>query len=350
MDAPSATVEGIVRWCGTTAGSLDLRTGVLDRLTALIPFDTAFFATVDPATLLYTSAVRQHMPAEASPAFLRTEFGAHDVNQLRDLARAPSPVGWLDDATQGDRARSARYREAMAPIGLGDELRVALRVDGECWGLLCLHRADAIAGFSARDADVLGRLAPHLAAAVRRATVTRDATSDLTADGPGVAVLASDGTVEATTPSAARWLDELRALDTPRLRPLPAVVESVVHHLHALHRSGASDAVMPRARLRAPSGRWLVVHASALDGDVPGRVAVVIEPAAPAVLASLIVAAYQFTPRETEVVQFLLGGRARKEIAAALQISRHTVNDYVKAIFDKTGVSTVGQLRAELMR
>ena len=337
-----------MRWSAAAANSLELRTGVFDRLADLISFDGAFFATVDPATLLYTSGLRRHIPAEASPAFARTEFGVRDINQLRDLAQAPSPVGWLDAATKGDRAASVRYREAMRPFGYGDELRVALRVDGSCWGLLCLHRAEGPNGFSQRDANVLARLAPHLAEALRRTAVLAEARGDATVEGPGVAVLAPDGTVEAATPAASRWLGELADADVPKTSGLPTVVRSVVERLHALHSSGAPDALLPRARVRSPSGRWLVIHASELESAVPGRVAVVIEPATPSVLAPLVVAAYALTPRETDVMQQLLAGRARKAIAAELRISLHTVNDHVKSIFDKTDVSSVGELRAHV--
>jgi len=337
-----------VRWTAAATGSLELREGVLDRLADLVPFDGAFFATVDPATLLYTSGVRRGLPLEASPAFIRTEFGTRDVNQLRDLAQADSPVGWLDAATQGDRARSLRYREAMQPIGLGDELRVAFRIDELCWGLLCLHRGAGAHGFSESDAGVLARLASHVAEALRRTAVLTEIEAGATVDGPGVAVVAPDGTVEAATPAASRWLSELGDADVPTSGGLPTVVASVIERLGALRGSGASDSLLPRARVRTPSGRWLVIHASELEASQAGRVAVVIEPATPAVLAPLIVAAYALTRRETEVTRLLLAGRARKAISAELRITSHTVNDHVKSIFDKTADSSVGQLRSRI--
>lgn len=327
---------------------VELRAVVLDRLAAAVGFDGAFFATVDPATLLYTSGLRREIPADASPAFIRAEFAIDDINQLRDLAVARSPVGWLDAATAGDRSTSARYRDAMQPFGYGDELRVALRVDGSCWGLLCLHRAASSGGFTQRDADLLARLAPHLGEAIRRTTVLAKARLDATVEGPGVAVVTSDGTVEAATPAASRWLAELAEADQPKTSGLPTVVRSVVARLHAMRSSGFPDSVLPRAHLRSRSGRWLVIHASELDSAERGRVAVVIEPAAPAALAPMVVAAYGLTPRETEVVRALLAGHARKAIAAELAISLHTVNDHVKSIFEKTDVSSVGQLRAHV--
>jgi DNA-binding CsgD family transcriptional regulator len=89
------------------------------------------------------------------------------------------------------------------------------------------------------------------------------------------------------------------------------------------------------------------VHASRLD-DEQGSIAVVIEPTNPATLSPLIIAAFGLTGREGVVAQRLLAGLARKAIASELQISLHTVNDHVKAVYDKTGVSSAGQLRAHL--
>jgi DNA-binding CsgD family transcriptional regulator len=344
----SAIRDEVVRWCATANGSVALREGFLDRLARKVSFDGAFFATADPATLLYTSAVRRDMPVAASPAFIRTELHDEDVNQLRDLVRARSPVGWLDAATHGDRLSSIRYREAMAPYGLGDEMRVALRVDGLCWGMLCLHRAEATAGFDRQDAALLHALAPHLAAALRRAVLIDRASVDSAGQSPGVAVVAPDHTIEAATPAAARWLAELSELDTPTTARIPTVVLSVVERLDASLRLPAVDSPPARALVRAPSGRWLEIHAAALSGGDDGRIAVVIEPAAAGALAPLVVAAYGLTARETTVVQRLLAGLARKEISRELGISLHTVNDHVKVIFGKTGVSSVGQLRAEI--
>ena len=320
--------------------------GLLARLGAVIGFDGAFLAAVDPATLLYTRAFRLGMPPEASGAFLAAEFGVDDVNQLRQLVRLPSPVGWLDQATCGERMASGRYRQAMEPYGLGDELRVALLADGMCWGLLCLHRAQAHAGFDVADAVRLGALAPHIAGALRRALLTRQASSANAGDGPGVALLDPDGTVRSSTPAAARWFAELADFDQPRPQRLPTVVSSVVERLTS---PGGGDLGVAQARVLAPSGQWLTVHASRLD-DPDRSVAVVVEPTSPVALAPLIVAAYGLTARESEVTRRLLTGLARKTIASELRISLHTVNDHVKAVFDKTGVSSSGELRAQVFR
>lgn len=339
-------------WCSTAIGSIPFREGVLDRLQVQIGFDGGFFATVDPASMLYTSAIRRDMPPEASTEFIRTELGELDVNQLRYLARATSPVGWLEEATGGRRASSLRYREAMRPFGLGDELRVALRVDGLCWGLICLHRTEKGLPFSASDAALLGKLSGHAAEALRRSVVAESPVHDWDPDGPGVVIIGPESEIESVTPAAGRWLDELGELDYPRRAGLPTVVRAVIDRLTQRHVADGGTS-LPRVRVRSPSGRWLVLHASNLDratGAGPARVVLVIEPAASVLLAPLIVAAYGLTPREAEVARRALAGLARKTIASELHISLHTVNDHLKAIFDKVGVGSAGQLRARILQ
>jgi DNA-binding NarL/FixJ family response regulator len=107
---------------------------------------------------------------------------------------------------------------------------------------------------------------------------------------------------------------------------------------------------VPRARVAAQNGRWLVLHAACLrdrggDGE---RVAVMIEPARRAELASLVVELYELSEREQQVTQLLVRGLATGEIAAALWLSRHTVRDHVKAIFGKVGVASRPELTAKL--
>ena len=49
----------------------------------------------------------------------------HAVLYVRDVARSETGVASLYDATGDQPARSARYREYLAPQGYGDNLRAA---------------------------------------------------------------------------------------------------------------------------------------------------------------------------------------------------------------------------------
>jgi DNA-binding NarL/FixJ family response regulator len=102
--------------------------------------------------------------------------------------------------------------------------------------------------------------------------------------------------------------------------------------------------------MRSRGGRWLVVHGSCLHDErgEPGTTAVVIEPAQASEIAPIIIEAYHFTPREQEITQLLSRGIATAEIATTLFLSVHTVRDHIKAIFEKVGVSSRGELVAKL--
>ena len=103
-------------------------------------------------------------------------------------------------------------------------------------------------------------------------------------------------------------------------------------------------------RVRATTGRWLSVHASCLrtrDGGA-GPTALTIEPAKSAQIAPIIVEAYCLTPREQEITRLVARGLSNQEIAADLYLSPHTVRDHLKAVFDKVGVGSRGELVAKL--
>jgi DNA-binding CsgD family transcriptional regulator len=339
-------LASLARWCSTTVELTAFSEGLFDRLSAAIPFEGAFLAAVDPATLLYTRAFRRDMPTQASAAFVATEFGIEDVNQLRSLVRTRSVVGWLDDATRGNRMAARRYREAMQPYGLGDELRAALLSAGSCWGVLCLHRDQRASGFTAQESALLRTIAPYVAHALRTSLLIEQASVTDVWDGPGVLVLEPDGTLRTSTAAGTYWLEALTDLDTPRSARLPTVVAGVVERLQSADTPGP---VLARARARTGQGQWLTVHAARLD-DAQGSVAVIVEPTKPAELAPVLIAAYGLTPREAEVARALLVGTPRKAIATDLRLSLFTVNDHIKAVFTKTGVSSAGQLRMRVFR
>lgn len=77
----------------------------------------------------------------------------------------------------------------------------------------------------------------------------------------------------------------------------------------------------------------------------------IFEVARPAEVAPLIVQAYDLSKRESEIMQSVLRGLSTAEMAATFYISSNTVQDHLKAIFEKVGVRSrrelVGQLFAE---
>ena len=92
-----------------------LRERVLPRLRRAVPVDALWWATVDPATLLFTGAYREEIPEESGPYFIENEFLARDHNKWIELARDREGVRTLLDATGGDLSKSGRYRDIFQP-------------------------------------------------------------------------------------------------------------------------------------------------------------------------------------------------------------------------------------------
>jgi DNA-binding CsgD family transcriptional regulator len=342
------TSQDIVRLCASGLDSHSLRVEALRLIRRVIPVDSFWFATVDPATLLFTSSVVQDIPEHATAAFVANEFLEPDVNKWVQLARASRPSNGLYMATRGQPNSSPRYREILAPLGFGDELRVALRDGGSSWGFMCLHREQSSPGFTPEEAAFLDRIGPHLAEGLRDALLIGNADVVPDSDGPGLLVLADDLSVVATTQAAEGWLAELA--DWPRRRELPQAIYGVSARLRALERDGAVQPdLMPRVRVRTRSGRWLVLHASRLGGPgAQNQMAVILELAHPTEVAPLILKAYDLTRREAQVAQLVLQGVSTNEIAAELCISLLTVQQHLKAVFDKTGVHSRRDLTAQI--
>jgi DNA-binding CsgD family transcriptional regulator len=345
--APARHEQDVIRACHRGRDVEGVRREVLAALRRVMPIDAAFFATADPETLLFTGGRAEEPLAAAQHRFLDNEFGGTDVNTFAALVTAPGHVATLDQATHRERGASPRYREIMAPLGLGDELRAALVVDDRCWGYLCLHREDGGRGFDGTDAAVLSRLGPHVAEALRRAVLVHGATVTAADTGPGVVLLDDHLERIAATPRA----EELMSMIVETGPPVPAVpspVNTAAAALVALERDGA--ALPPRSRARARGGGWLHVHAARLQADEgSGPIAVVIEHADAHVTAPLLLAAHGLTPRETDVARLVLRGATTADVVDELHISRHTVQDHLKAVFDKVGVRSRRELMGRLL-
>src|SRR2546427_2290097 len=179
--------KDIVRLAHAGLDSAALRRAIAARLRRVVPAEAYGFATVDPATMLLTGAVRDNIADPAVALLAANEYGEDDYIKFSELARRAVPVGRLSAATQGDLTRSRRYREILVPLGWRDELRAVFTTGGAGWGFICLHRERSSPDFTAAEARFLAGLTGHVAAGLRKALLIGPAAPDSTADpGPGV--------------------------------------------------------------------------------------------------------------------------------------------------------------------
>ena len=326
--------------------STAFRTETLRRLRALVSIDAAFFATVDPATVLFTSALAEEPLGAATPLFLDNEYGHDDVNKFASLASSHDQVGSLDQATRGDRASSSRYRDVLAPLGLGDELRIALLAGGECWGVLCLHRADSSLGFSEDEVDLVRRLGPRLGEGLRRSLTFSSAFDAAGPTGPGILILEADLTVVSINAQADYWLGEITGENWPDRSMLPVPVLAAAAQLAGVGRPTMNSAAA--TRVRTIGGTWITVQASLLEGPPGHQIAIILELANPLELSSLVLAAHGLTPAQQRVAGRVLQGQSTRRIMNELHISSHTLQEHLRAIFEKFGIGSRRELVATL--
>lgn len=319
------------------------------RLRRIAPFDAAVWVATDPINGLTTAPVRvENLHEGGCGTYWESELFAEHVNLFRDLARAAVPVAGLRAVTEDRPGLSPLYQSFMCPRGFEDELRAVFRVDGQPWGQLSLFRERGRKSFAARDIELVHALSGPMARRLRSfAQPSAQAPADL-ADAPGMLLFDRTGALVSINDEARQLIAQMppgpsTATGAGIELPLPVWILSTAGRARLTGETS-------RIRIRTTTGRWLVCHASGLrdiEGNL-GTTALVIEPAKPSEVASLVVAAYELTRRELEVTELIARGRSTGEIAAALVLSTHTVRDHVKAIFDKVGVTSRGELVAKL--
>jgi DNA-binding CsgD family transcriptional regulator len=338
----------IIRLCYAGLDSRSLRVDALARLQRVIPYAAYCCLTTDPATLLFNGVVVRGLDPEGAAAFVTNELGQEDFNKITDLARNSRPATTLRLATKGDLDRSQRFREILEPQGFGNELRAVFRSGKTVWGALVMHRELRNQDFTSDDIAFFSTITPHIAEGLRAALLLDSVEMAPATDGPGLLLLADDLSVIATTPAAALLLDEVE--DWAPGNSLPMPVYAVVAKLRALHSSVAQAAdIIPRLRLRTRAGRWLTLHATWVAPQAAaGQIAVIIEQATPDAIAPFVLQVYALTAREQEVAALVLKGRSTEDISAQLCISVLTVQQHLKAVFDKVGVRSRRELVAQV--
>lgn len=310
-----------------------------EAISPAVPFYlTPCFYTLDPASLLVTSHYHDGLP-EIPRDWLALEYYEDDCSKLADVARSARGVATLHEATGGDLTLSARYRTSIQPLGGEQEALVGLRTQsGAAWGILALYREPGQHTFDRDELEFLRDVSGHLAEGACRGLLIGEAADPDGPEAPGLIVLGDDWEVDSVSPGVERWLAELPNGDWDARGRLPAAVLAVAGRVLRTAVHGDSPGEMAFARVLSLSGRWIVLHGASLVSEGRRRVAVIVEPAHPARIAPLLMAAYGLTEREQEVTRLVLQGDSTAQIAERLVVSPHTVQQHLKNIFEKTGV------------
>jgi DNA-binding CsgD family transcriptional regulator len=325
-----------------TESSLDcesIRREAIAELQRVIGFDRWCWPLADPQTLLPGSGLAEHDFGPSVPRSLELEYSSDDFAAKRVLARGPKSAGSLRVETGGDLARSPRWDQVMRPVGIGDVAAVACRDAFGCWGWIEAFRDGADRSFDEQDLDLLASVGARLGSALRRTMFAHDGAVAVPAP-PAVVLLDAHLHLISWTAGARTWID---ALPSARLFAQFGMLPSVVYPAATLARTRRS-AAGAHALLRAVDGRWVMIEAAPLEGGADGQIAVTLRSATAGETFDLLCRAYGLSPREREVVEALLAGLDTHALTQRLFISRHTVQDHLKSVFEKIGVHSRREL------
>jgi DNA-binding CsgD family transcriptional regulator len=347
--AASEAADRIRRMSVALTDSHALRLAVIEELRAVVGFDSYAWLMTDPHSWVGSSPLADVPCLRELPTLIRLKY-LTEVNRWTALPRPG--LDRLHARTEGDLALSLLGQHLQHRFDVTDVASLAFIDRFGCWGFLDLWRSRPAQPFTADEATFLTRLVKPLTEGLRRcqaATFTAQVDSPILAHAdPAVLLLSADLTVVAQTGQAQQYVQLLVPPQGGR-GPVPAGAYNVAAQLLAVEH-GVDDHP-PRARVHIAGGTWLTLQAAriapagaAVTSAEPAEIAVTIELASPTDRAAIYAPSHGFTARETEILNRLLTGADSRDLARSLYLSEHTVQDYLKNIFTKTGTRSRRQL------
>jgi DNA-binding CsgD family transcriptional regulator len=282
------------------------------RIRTVVPCDASTWWTVDPETMLPT-----------------------DLGESGPDLRGDEVISTADFDTFDRLDRDGRESEAE-----GDVLRLASRSGGATWVAARLRREPDRPAITEAEVDFLTGLGGYVAAGVRSylADAPRLPGHSVV---PGVLTVDAEERIRDATPEAVGWLARW---GTAVSDPLPPALRGLVRQTRE-HRIGPPPLRAAKVRIRLPEGHWVVARADrfAVEED---HTAILMKAATRADLRSLYFSVHGLTQRERELTELLIQGADLQDVAAALNLSIHTVRTHVKAIFAKVDVRSRAELTA----
>jgi DNA-binding CsgD family transcriptional regulator len=314
----------------------------IGELQRVIGFDRWCSIRGDPETLISLGAIGEHGYGPGVPRLLELEYSGQDSAARDAVARRSAPAASLSAETSGDLARSPRWDQVLRHVGIGDEAVVGCRDPFGCWGWIKLYRESSDRRFAERDLDLLADIGAVLGSALRR-SLSRPSDGGVPVQRPpGVIVLDAHLRVVSLTAGARAWM---RILPSAPVHAAFEMLPGMVYATATLARSPIT-AIRARALERTVERGWVIIEAALLEGSESDETAVTLRSATAGETFRRLCRIYALSRREREVVAALMQGLDTRALAERLFISRHTVQDHLKSVFERTGVRSRRELLA----
>jgi DNA-binding NarL/FixJ family response regulator len=338
--------SAIKELCYRGLDSATLRERAGDRLARHLGGSSYCFGATDPATALPVHSVSVGL----DPSIMQTFYGLVLSTPSLDfgpwIARS-CRAARLEDLVD-DVEHDPYTTEILRPCGLRYDVQVACIGDGWSWGHMCLRRRQTEGPFEDHEVRFLDALAPHLTAGLR-AAASRAALAAAPGKSAGVVVIGPDGKVELANGVAEQLFRQ------PVSGTRQCLLTAVQIVAAQLERTLADDAapVVPQLTVldEASQETYRLRAERVLGADGRPRGLVMIEPATALETSeqTQLLARLGLSRRECEVAQAIVRGRSTAQIAGDLVVSPHTVQDHVRKVFDKLGVTSRQQLAVRLL-
>lgn len=156
-------------------------------------------------------------------------------------------------------------------------------------------------------------------------------------------MLNADLHVVGATAGARAWID---AFPLARLFAAWGMLPATIYPVATRARTG-SGATEAHALDRVADGRWVMVEAAPLEERAHGEIAVTLRDATSRETFGRRCRIYGLSPREREVAAALVAGLDTRAVTERLFISRHTVQDHLKSVFEKMSIHSRREMLAK---
>jgi len=252
-----------------------------------------------------------------------------------------------------DLTRCEYYNDFLRPQSIHHQMSIYLKSDQRLFGILSLFRPQAAKRFSSLDMAKADLMAPHLSGALEKSMISqkmverRSFIDSIVAGLPYKGIMVMDASLEAIyqDENAVRILSDLNRAKKPgdaSFEPLPRDIYLRCKDL--LTSVGQEQAFEPRQiqfDFVSPGGKQKIsiqLRLITSRGKNP-LLLLCFDPEEP--LSCLLKRSkkHGLTGREIEVVSLLSEGITNKEIGNKLFISEYTVENHLRSIYRKMGVT-----------
>ncbi len=316
---------GFLRTCHAYPDVESLRAGMLPALRELIPCDSVAYNEVDPATgeTFWILDPGELAPVADAEAF-RRNVAQHPTVAYHATHPGGHAMRLSDFVTQRQLHALELYDEFFVPLEIEHQLVITIPVPGRRLVGIPLHRKDY--DINEHERTLLDTLRPHLVQLYRTVEARTNMQRALALvgheGGPAVILLSSDTRPQFATDGAHALLERYLGGFSERLSAWVA---------------DASGSDSPQAPLVAQRGDDRLTISFVPAGAAGEHDALLLEESRGAPAAEHL-AEMGLTPRESEVLAAVAGGRTDIQVAYDLGISVRTVQKHLERVYEKMGV------------